>query len=506
MEGEKFQFFYQLSQFDQLNRLHKEADLFGQTLEATLICLPISNLFINIFFVELYHLLIYFKLGRILVEKSLKINVMITKLIKNVLDSRRYYFLTVKLRLVIGDKTKKTRFPYQKLQIIIMRNIFKELIFTSINSLYLKSLERLLPFKNIHIIDADLHKMKITVGHLRGPYTGEETNKESEKKANWNVVLHSSLLSNTDHTFLLQNNVPFLRLNIYFLRPYFELKAAVNHQLESQKHRVKELEESVAEAKNTYSQALHNLETISDEIHRTRQSHMELGVRGVGVGAESPGPSQSTGRDRVEASHDEAAKHQRGLHYTSQVSRDAALDEEEFRSLPSKLGASAYPLIASSLSEEFLMSSSPPSQDSEMFAKCIVPEQEIRDNTCRSGQSKIRESVPHPSSSVMTLGLDQDESIAQTSSLDMLEESEGGEMAAEFSGWQTTGLGRPYVRPGILERGVIRHRHIPLYKFDTLAKRAMLSYEKVHGVAGAVMLKGWLAQAPGRMGTGPAVN
>ena len=51
-------------------------------------------------------------------------------------------------------------------------------------------------------------------------------------------------------------------------RPYFELKAAVNQQLEAQKQKVKHLEESVARAKVTYSQAICNLETISDEIHR----------------------------------------------------------------------------------------------------------------------------------------------------------------------------------------------------------------------------------------------
>lgn len=87
-------------------------------------------------------------------------------------------------------------------------------------------------------------------------------------------------------------------------RPYFELKAAVNQQLEAQKQQVRQLEESVGRAKMTYSQALANLETISDEIHRvsiwervwgvrksgrnetrehTRQCKKEWGRKGIGI-------------------------------------------------------------------------------------------------------------------------------------------------------------------------------------------------------------------------------
>ncbi|KAB7496657.1 hypothetical protein Anas_10458 [Armadillidium nasatum] len=77
-------------------------------------------------------------------------------------------------------------------------------------------------------------------------------------------------------------------------RPYFELKAAVNQRLEEQKRHVRELETAVASAKANYAQALSNLETISDQIHKNRQSRLDLGIRGVGVGAESPGPPFST--------------------------------------------------------------------------------------------------------------------------------------------------------------------------------------------------------------------
>lgn len=48
------------------------------------------------------------------------------------------------------------------------------------------------------------------------------------------------------------------------------MKAHFNQLLEQQKHKVHCLESHVANAKLTYSDALRNLEQISDEIHRTR--------------------------------------------------------------------------------------------------------------------------------------------------------------------------------------------------------------------------------------------
>lgn len=51
-------------------------------------------------------------------------------------------------------------------------------------------------------------------------------------------------------------------------RPYFEMKAQFNQLLEDQKTKVKKLEIKVSSAKASYAEALHNLEQISDEIHR----------------------------------------------------------------------------------------------------------------------------------------------------------------------------------------------------------------------------------------------
>lgn len=63
--------------------------------------------------------------------------------------------------------------------------------------------------------------------------------------------------------------------------------------LQERKRAVSRLEEDVASTKALYSQALRSLEAISDDIHRQRlerRQKLELGVRGAGVGAESPSP------------------------------------------------------------------------------------------------------------------------------------------------------------------------------------------------------------------------
>lgn len=46
------------------------------------------------------------------------------------------------------------------------------------------------------------------------------------------------------------------------------MKAQFNQLLEDQKTKVKKLEVKVSSAKASYAEALHNLEQISDEIHR----------------------------------------------------------------------------------------------------------------------------------------------------------------------------------------------------------------------------------------------
>ncbi|KAL4646826.1 SH3 domain-binding protein 5-like [Arapaima gigas] len=77
-------------------------------------------------------------------------------------------------------------------------------------------------------------------------------------------------------------------------KPYFELKAQLNHILEENKSKVLQLEERVSKVKTQYSVALRNLEQISEQIHaqrgRNRAAAGETNVcsgRSPPVGAES---------------------------------------------------------------------------------------------------------------------------------------------------------------------------------------------------------------------------
>lgn len=62
-----------------------------------------------------------------------------------------------------------------------------------------------------------------------------------------------------------------LRRAVIKSRPYFEEKQICQDQLQTQKERIEELQQCVAQAKRRYAQALKALEEISEEIHRARK-------------------------------------------------------------------------------------------------------------------------------------------------------------------------------------------------------------------------------------------
>ncbi|KAH0811038.1 hypothetical protein GEV33_011752 [Tenebrio molitor] len=101
-------------------------------------------------------------------------------------------------------------------------------------------------------------------------------------------------------------------------RPYYEMKAHFNHLLEQQKSKVQHYESQVATAKLTYAEALRNLEQISDEIHQTRRKASLL-----------PPPNKQRSQDSNESFLD-----------------DAQELVDEYKSLPSNLGASASPVTS----------------------------------------------------------------------------------------------------------------------------------------------------------------
>lgn len=74
-----------------------------------------------------------------------------------------------------------------------------------------------------------------------------------------------------------------LRRSIAKSRPFFEQKEYFNQQLSAQKVRVENLQRAVMMSKQSYSESLQNLESISEEIHQKRKL---LQPREPGVGAE----------------------------------------------------------------------------------------------------------------------------------------------------------------------------------------------------------------------------
>ncbi|KAK8738997.1 hypothetical protein OTU49_003783, partial [Cherax quadricarinatus] len=182
--------------------------------------------------------------------------------------------------------------------------------------------------------DAEREKIESAAEHRRTSalYHEAETRVKALQKELKRAIAKSSL--NARRSLLQMNNL--VRMHQLQLLPYFELKSAVNQQLEAQKQQVRQLEESVARAKVTYAQALSNLETISDEIHRTRQCQLDLGVRGIGVGAESPlPPLQTIDGGLPLPTHP--------LHYAES---SLETNTQEFKSLPGKLGPVAAPIMA----------------------------------------------------------------------------------------------------------------------------------------------------------------
>lgn len=74
-----------------------------------------------------------------------------------------------------------------------------------------------------------------------------------------------------------------LKKHIQKSQPYFEQKEAFNRALESQKHRVQQLQSKVTSTKALYAKSLRNLEEISESIHAQRKLRLP---REPGVGAE----------------------------------------------------------------------------------------------------------------------------------------------------------------------------------------------------------------------------
>ena len=88
-------------------------------------------------------------------------------------------------------------------------------------------------------------------------------------------------LNNTNKTKLIVLTV------IVLFRPYFEMKDRLESRLQQERQSVEDLQRALTASKERYTGALHNLEHISEEIHRRRRkARVPLPPRTPGVGAE----------------------------------------------------------------------------------------------------------------------------------------------------------------------------------------------------------------------------
>ncbi|XP_071528847.1 uncharacterized protein [Panulirus ornatus] len=279
-------------------------------------------------------------------------------------------------------------------------------------------------------------------------------------------------------------------------RPYFELKAAVNQQLEAQKQQVRQLEESVARAKLTYSQALANLETISDEIHRNRQSQLDLGVRGIGVGAESPLPPLQT----IDGGLPLAAH---PLHY-AESSLEA--NTQEFKSLPGKLGPLAAPIMATvrTVASTTTTSVTPVasgmatittsvSAPSQLTASAISASVVSRHTDAGAGDS-AKDPVREVGENSAVREAREDSSVLMQSEEVVVEEVDGAATSTDLMGWQVVGLGSPALSPAT-QHLTVEDRDSIVSDTESLASIEMLSDEAIAGL----MLDEELAEASNSM-------
>ncbi|XP_027230018.1 serine-rich adhesin for platelets isoform X1 [Penaeus vannamei] len=263
-------------------------------------------------------------------------------------------------------------------------------------------------------------------------------------------------------------------------RPYFELKAAINQQLEAQKQRVKQLEESVARAKLTYSQALSNLETISDEIHRTRQSQLDLGIRGVGVGAESPlPPLQAIDGGVPLAAHP--------LHYAESSPEAAADTNEEYKALPGKLGPAAAPM--SKAQKMTTATTAIPHVVPAVTSLCSTT---AATTTC---SSPVHTCANQASQDPSVLGSGVPGSLVVEAGEVVVEEVDGAATSTDLTGWQVIGLGSPALSPA--QYLTVEDRDSIISDTESLASIEMLSDEAIAGL----MLDEELAEASNSMCT-----
>ncbi|KAK8384539.1 hypothetical protein O3P69_014249 [Scylla paramamosain] len=401
---------------------------------------------------------------QLLTDSTHRIDALAKRLGKCVEQSRPYYEARIQAKQALRE-TQAAAWRYERAS--SQHAAAREMVFLAEEGLMEKGCsfdhtwQEMLNHATSKVNDAEKERMESAVEHRRTSalYHEAETRVKALQKELKRAIAKSSL--NARRSLLQMNNL--VRMHQLQLLPYFELKSAVNQQLEAQKQQVRQLEESVGRAKMTYSQALANLETISDEIHRTRQCQ-ELGVRGIGVGADSPLPPMEAGLPLTT----------QPLHYAESIP-DSADASQEFKSLPGKLGPVAAPILTTAQATKATIThvssaSSLPAEPDGCEDGCKVP---VEKAETRQKREEKRSSVTEQSGEII------------------VEEVDGGTTSTDLSGWQVIGLSTPPLSGQSQNYLTVDDRDSTVSDTESLASIEMLSDEAIAGL----MLDEELAQA-----------
>ncbi|KAK3862743.1 hypothetical protein Pcinc_031417 [Petrolisthes cinctipes] len=393
---------------------------------------------------------------QLLTDSTHRIDVLAKRLGKCVEQSRPYYEARIHAKQALKE-TQIAAVRYERA--MSQHNAAREMVLRTETGLSEKGCifddtwQEMLNHATYKVNDAEKEKIDSAAEHRRTSvlYHEAETRVKSLQKELKRAIAKSSL--NARRSLLQMNNL--VRMHQLQLLPYFELKAAVNQQLEGQKREVKQLEESVARAKLTYSDALATLETISNEIHQNRQSQLDLGVRGIGVGAESPLPpiqaGDQGGRALVPHPH-----HYAECHDTT---------TQEFKSLPGQLGPAAAPIMAVESTEAKPLAATP------------VPHI-TKAETPLSLTATVKE-VPAPSE-ITEKVMERDEENKKKMEEELVDDVDGGATNTDLTDWQVIGMGSPAT--STVQYLTVEDRDSTVSDTESLASIEMLSDEAIDGL------------------------
>nr|XP_053638175.1 uncharacterized protein LOC128692877 [Cherax quadricarinatus] len=429
---------------------------------------------------------------QLLADSTHRIDILAKRLGKCVEQSRPYYDARINAKQALRE-TQAAAVRYERA--MSQHAAAREMVFLAEEGLMQKGCvfdhtwQEMLNHATSKVNDAEREKIESAAEHRRTSalYHEAETRVKALQKELKRAIAKSSL--NARRSLLQMNNL--VRMHQLQLLPYFELKSAVNQQLEAQKQQVRQLEESVARAKVTYAQALSNLETISDEIHRTRQCQLDLGVRGIGVGAESPlPPLQTIDGGLPLPTHP--------LHYAES---SLETNTQEFKSLPGKLGPVAAPIMATGQTAAATITTAAANTTAAAAtaasaaataaaAAAATAAYVMTQCDSQAGGSAVSGTCTAEENCSTAREGGQDRSLVMDAGDVLAEDVDEAATCTDLSGWQVIGLGSPALSPAT-QYLAVEDRDSIISDTESLASIEMLSDEAIAGL----MLDEELAEA-----------